>query len=35
MFIASTHDSFVDCNHATELYKWSVSKQKILEYIEQ
>ncbi len=35
MFIASTSDSFVNCSHAAELYKWASSKQKVLEYIEQ
>jgi predicted alpha/beta hydrolase family esterase len=30
MFIASTNDSFVNFNHATELYKWANSKVKIL-----
>lgn len=34
MFIASTSDSFVNCSHAAELYKWAPSKQKVLEYIE-
>lgn len=33
MFIASTSDSFVNCSHASELYKWAGSKQKVLEYI--
>lgn len=33
MFIASTSDSFVSCSHASELYKWAASKQKVLEYI--
>lgn len=34
MFIASTSDSFVSCSHASELYKWAASKQKVLEYIQ-
>jgi alpha-beta hydrolase superfamily lysophospholipase len=34
MLIASTHDTFVSFNHATELYKCASSKYKVLEYID-
>lgn len=30
MFIASTSDSFVNYNHASELYKWAPNKHKVL-----